>query len=109
MDIKITARHFELTDALRDYAQKEVFTLKRYFDHLISGHIILSVEKHRQIAELVIHVWGTDLASKAESEDMYLAIDEVVEKMERQIKRYKDKLRNHKPNSKVEEQLAAEE
>jgi len=109
MDIKITARRFELTDALRDYAQKEAYTLKKYFDHLIRGHLILSVEKHRQIVELVIHVWGTDLASRMESEDMYLAIDGVVEKMERQIKRYKDKLRNHKSNSKVEERLAPEE
>lgn len=109
MDIKITARHFELTDALRDYAQKEVFTLKRYFDHLIRGHMILSVEKYRQAVELVIHVWGTDLASRAESADMYSAIDEVVEKMERQIKRYKAKLRDHKQNSRVEEQLAPEE
>jgi len=109
MDIKITARRFELTDALRDYAQKGVYTLKKYFDHLIRGHMILSVEKHRQIAELVIHVWGTDLASRGESEDMYLAIDGVVEKMERQIKRYKDKLRNYKSNLKMEERPAPEE
>jgi putative sigma-54 modulation protein len=109
MEIKITARHFELTDALRNYVQKEVFTLKKYFNHLIRGHMILSVEKHRQIAELVIHVWGTDLAGKGESEDMYLAIDEAVEKMERQVKRYKDKLRNHKSNSKIEERLVSGE
>ena len=108
MDIRITARHFELTDALRDYAQREVATLKKYFNHLIRGHMILSLEKHRQIAELVIHVWGTDLASRSESGDMYLAIDEVVEKMEKQIKRYKAKHQNHKPDFKVEERLSSE-
>lgn len=96
MEVRVTARHFELTEALQGYAQREYKKLERYFNHIFDGHMILSIEKYRQIAELQVKVYGTTLTATAASDEMYTSIDQVVEKMERQIKRYKGKLTNHK-------------
>ena len=107
MEVRVTARHFELTEALQSHAQKQFQRLKRYFNHIVDGHMILSIEKYRQMAELQVKVYGTVLTAKAASNEMYTSIDQVVEKMERQIKRYKGKLTNHKV--KKEEEVTEED
>jgi putative sigma-54 modulation protein len=96
MRINITARHFELTQALEDHVRDRLWTLKKYFDRLINAHVILSVEKYRQIAEITLKVSRLTLASKEESENMYTSVDHAVDKLERQVKRYKGRLANHK-------------
>jgi putative sigma-54 modulation protein len=96
MEIRIAARHFELTDNLRKFAEDEIKRLEKYYDHIIDTHLTLSVEKSRQIAELSVKVYGTILSSKAKSFDMYAAVEQVMSKMETQIKKYKSKLRDKK-------------
>ena len=96
MQIKVTARHFDLTDNLNSYATDEIKRLEKYFDHIIDAHLTMSIEKNRQIADLSVKVYGTTLTSKAKTYDMYLAIEQVVSKMETQIKRYKAKLKEKK-------------
>lgn len=96
MEIRTTARHFELTDNLRKFAEEEVKRLEKYYDNIIDTHLTMSVEKSRQIAELTLKVYGTTLMSKAKAYDMYVAIEQVIAKMEGQVKKYKAKLRDKK-------------
>ncbi|HEX38217.1 MAG TPA: ribosome-associated translation inhibitor RaiA [Candidatus Cloacimonetes bacterium] len=101
MQITITARHFELTDPIKEYAEGAIRGLKKYFDHIIIAEMILQVEKNRNIAELNLRVKKLTLVAKARENDMYTAIDSVVRKMERQIKRKIGKMKNHHSNGKV--------
>jgi putative sigma-54 modulation protein len=96
MQIRTTARHFDLTDDLRDFAEKHVQRLARYFDHIIDSHLILETEKSRKTAELKLKVYGTVLTSKHKSFDMYDSVEKVIDKMEGQLKRYKGKLQDKK-------------
>jgi putative sigma-54 modulation protein len=96
MEIRITARHFELTDNLKKFAEDEIKRLEKYYDHIIDCHLTMSVEKSRQISELTVKVYGTVLTSKAKAFDMYMAVEQVISKMETQIKKYKSKLREKK-------------
>lgn len=96
MEIRTTARHFQLTDNLRNFAEDEIKRLEKYYDHIIDTHLTMSLEKSRQIAELTVKVYGTVLTSKAKAFDMYVAVEQVITKMESQIKKYKAKLREKK-------------
>jgi putative sigma-54 modulation protein len=96
MQVKVTARHFDLTDNLNNYALEEIKRLEKYYDHIIDANLTMTIEKNRQIAELSVKVYRTTLTSKAKTYDMYLAIEQVVSKMETQIKRYKAKLKSKK-------------
>jgi len=98
MQITITARHFELTSSVKEYAETEIRGLKKYFDQIIIADMILRVEKNRNIAELHIQVKKLNLICKAREKDMYTAIDNAVKKMERQIKHYVGKLQRHHSN-----------
>jgi putative sigma-54 modulation protein len=101
MEIRTTARHFELTDNLKKFAEEEIKRLEKYYDHIIDCHLTMSVEKSRQIAELTVKVYGTVLSSKAKAFDMYVAVEQVISKMESQIKKYKAKLREKKTAKKA--------
>lgn len=92
MKITTTSRHYEMTPALREYAEGKIEHLKTYFDHLVSAHIIFALEKYRHQVEVTIHANGKDFAAHDESEDMYTSVDRVAEKLERQIRKYKGKL-----------------
>ena len=96
MEIRISARHFELSDNLKDFSEEEINRLQKYYSNIINAELTMSVEKSRQIAELSVKVYGTLLTSKAKAFDMYLAVEQVVTKMERQIKKYKGKLKDKK-------------
>jgi putative sigma-54 modulation protein len=96
MKIIVTARHFDLNENLNNYATNEIKRLEKYFDHIIEAHLTMSVEKTRQISDLSVKVYGTVLTSKAKTYDMYIAIEQVVSKMESQIKKYKSKLKDKK-------------
>ncbi|MBI4668390.1 MAG: ribosome-associated translation inhibitor RaiA [Elusimicrobia bacterium] len=91
MRIHITARNIDLTRAIADYLNRKVNRLERYFDHLVWANAILWVEKHRQLAEIVIHSPLHTLRAKEEAGDLYTAIDLVVGKMEKQLKKLKEK------------------
>ncbi|UCB53171.1 MAG: ribosome-associated translation inhibitor RaiA [Candidatus Zixiibacteriota bacterium] len=96
MQIRTTARHFDLTDDLKDHAEKQVAKLSRYFNHIIDSHLIMEMQKSRMTAELKIKVYGTVLTSKHRSFDMYDSVERVIGKMEVQLKRYKERLQDKK-------------
>ena len=96
MDIITTARHFEMTDEVRAHAQKRMEKLQRYLGDTDDVHLILTVEKYRKIAEFTIHLRGNEIVSRGVSEEMLVAIDRAIERVERQIKRLKSRQRNRK-------------
>ncbi|MCX5779144.1 MAG: ribosome-associated translation inhibitor RaiA [Elusimicrobia bacterium] len=96
MQINITARHLNLTEPLADYVRKKVERCERYFDHVAWAQAILSVEKYRQVAEIVIHAGKTIFRSKEESIDLYAAIDLAVDKMDKQLKKHKEISKVHR-------------
>lgn len=96
MQINLTARHLDITDALRSYVQNKFERLERHFDHMTNVHVILSVEKLRQKAEASFHISGHDVYAESEHEDMYAAIDGLVDKLDRQVLKHKEKMKNHR-------------
>ena len=93
MRINITARHFKLNDELKQYAETEVYRLKKYYEPIIDCDIILSWQKKMRNAEINIAVYGTTLTAHEQSEDMKKSIDRAVDKLERQVKKYKSRIR----------------
>jgi len=102
MRITFTARHFQPSERLKEYANKEVARLKKYYDDILETEIILDFIKQQQIAEIIIKVYGTRLAIKEKSEDMYKSITLAVDKLERKLKRYKGKTRHFEKERIVE-------
>ncbi|UCC44433.1 MAG: ribosome-associated translation inhibitor RaiA [Candidatus Zixiibacteriota bacterium] len=98
MQKSITARHFDLTPELRNHADIEIDGLTRYFDNIISAELILDKERHRQKAELKVKVYKETLAGTGETDDMYNSIAMAVDKVKGQLKRYKGKLKDKKPD-----------
>lgn len=95
MQINITGHHVDTTPALREYISGKFERLERHFDNMTNIHVILSVEKDRQKAEATIHVSRGNIFADSEHEDMYAAIDALIDKLDRQIKKHKEKLSDH--------------
>jgi putative sigma-54 modulation protein len=98
MQINISGHHLEITDAIKKYSEEKLAKIKHHFDQVININMILEVEKDAQIAEATIHISGADLFAKAESSDMYVSIDQMVNKLDAQIRKHKEKLNNHRKN-----------
>lgn len=97
MTVEITARHMEATPALQEYARRKADGLKSDFPRVESIHVILDVQKHRHIAEVVVQARQRFRSEAAETADnMKSAIDAAVEKTERQLSRLRDKVQDHK-------------
>lgn len=95
MQLNITGHHVDITDSMRDYVTSKLERLERHFDSVTNVHVILSVEKLRQKAEATVHVTGGNLFAEAENEDMYAAIDALADKLDRQVKKHKEKVKDH--------------
>ena len=95
MQLNITGQHIDLTEAMQEYVRTKIAKLERYFDNVTNVHVILSVEKKNQKAEATVHVAGGDLFAESTDENMYAAIDSLVDKLDRQIKKHKEKLTDH--------------
>lgn len=95
MQITISGHHVEITDALRGYVTSKLEKLERHFDQVSNIDVILSVEKLVQKAEATVPVNGQNLFANAEDQDMYAAIDALVDKLDRQIIKRKEKVTNH--------------
>lgn len=95
MQINLTGHHLDVTPPLRQYVNEKLERLERHFDNVTNVHVILSVQKLRQKAEATIHVSGGNLFADAESDDMYAAIDALIDKLDRQIVRHKEKMTDH--------------
>ena len=92
MQINITGHHVELTDALNEYVHSKFDKLERHFDNITNAQVVLSVEKQRQVAEADIHIAGGQLVATHEHDDMYAAIDGLVDKLDRQTIQHKEKM-----------------
>ncbi|MCK8824096.1 ribosome hibernation-promoting factor, HPF/YfiA family [Fuchsiella alkaliacetigena] len=101
MKFIIRGKNIEITDALREYVEEKVGKLERYFDDVpaIEAHISLEVEKERHIVEVTVHIDGLMLRGEEVTGDMYASIDGVIDKLERQTRKYKTKI-----NRKIHEQ-----
>ncbi|MDH5436434.1 MAG: ribosome-associated translation inhibitor RaiA [Gammaproteobacteria bacterium] len=95
MQIELSGQHVEVTDAIRNYVNDKFEKLQRHFDHMTNIHTVISVEKTRQKAEATIHLSGNSIFAEAENENMYAAIDSLVDKLDRQIRKHKEKITDH--------------
>ena len=84
-----------ITPALRSYIESKFERLERHFEQMTNVHVILSIEKERQKAEATIHVNRGNIYADSQHEDMYAAIDALIDKLDRQVKKHKEKLTNH--------------
>jgi putative sigma-54 modulation protein len=91
MNLNITGHHLEVTPAIRDYATSKFSKIKRHFDNVIDVNVILSVEKLRQKAEATVHISGKDVFVECDDENLYAAIDALVDKLDRQVMKHKEK------------------
>lgn len=101
MQVQISGHHVDLTDPLRNHVNQKIERIERHFDHITNAHVTLTVEKNRNKAEANMHVSGAEIFAAAESEDMYAAIDHLMDKLDRQIIKHKEKLKSHKGASTV--------
>ena len=92
MQINVSGHHVDLTPALRDYVINKLSRLQRHFDNITNTDVTLTVEKLVQKAEASVHVAGADLFAAAESTDMYAAIDDLTDKLDRQLLKHKEKI-----------------
>ncbi len=99
MQLNLTGHHVEITPPLREYIENKLQRLTRHFDHVLDVHCILTVEKLRHKAEATVHVSGSTLFADAIADDMYAAIDALADKLDRQVRRHKEKLTNHHPRN----------
>ncbi len=91
MQMNITGHHVELTEPLKDYVKSKFDKLERHVDNISNVQVTLSIQKQRQIAEATLHLSGADIHANAEHEDMYASIDGLIDKLDRQILKYKEK------------------
>jgi putative sigma-54 modulation protein len=100
MNLTISGHHLELTPAIREYVQNKLERITRHFDHVIDIAVILTVDKlpekeKRQKAEINLHVRGKDLHVESIAVDLYAAIDTLIDKLDRQVIKYKTKMQDH--------------
>jgi len=100
MNFTISGHHLELTPAIREYVQSKLERIKRHFDQVIDISVILTVDKitekeKRQKAEINLRVKGKDLHAESIAHDLYAAIDALIDKLDRQVIKYKDKMQDH--------------
>ena len=92
MNLNVSGHHLEVTPALRSYLQSKLGRISRHFDQVLDAHVILTVSKMRQKAEVTLHVRGKELHCESEEDDLYAAIDLLADKLDRQVLRYKGRL-----------------
>ncbi len=95
MQVNLTGHHVEITAALKDYLNSKLTRIERHFESVTSINCILTVEKNRHKAEAKVNVAGGTLFAENEEDDMYAAIDGMIDKLDRQIVKHKEKLTDH--------------
>lgn len=106
MQVTVTFRHMDSSDPIRTYAEEKVGRMKKYIDEPIDAHVVLSVDsKIRHLAEVTMVAKGITIKAREATEDMYAAIDAVADKIDRQLKKYKEKIKRHKPLSEKERRV----
>jgi putative sigma-54 modulation protein len=92
MNLNITGHHVAVTPSLRDYLTSKLNRVTRHFDHVIDMNVVMSVEKLRQKVEANVHVAGREIHAACEDENLYAAIDELADKLDRQVVRHKERI-----------------
>ena len=110
MTITIAGRHFDVTEGLKSHIDAKFDRLRDHFDDEITADVVLSVEKHRHIAEVTMHVNGLHVHGREITGDMYSSVDDVIHKIDKQLRKYKNRIssaqhRNRKPLHEVEHHL----
>ena len=95
MQLSVTGHHVEITAAMRSYVEKKLDRIVRHFDHVIDMHFVLTVEKLLHKAEATLRVRGETIHALASEGDMYAAIDALADKLERRVRKHKEKLTDH--------------
>jgi putative sigma-54 modulation protein len=101
MQLNITFRQFGSSDALKEYAKEKVERVNKYLDRAGEAHVVLSLERHLHHAEITIHSGSWVLRGRDKSEDMYASIDLAMDKIENQLRKYKEKIKNHHGRERV--------
>ncbi len=96
MQYSVTFRHMEASDHLKEYGREKLLRLEKYLDAVIDAEVVMTVEKFRHKAEVLVTSDGLKIKAEEETEDMYSALDMVVDKLEKQIKRRREKQKSHK-------------
>lgn len=96
MNLQLTGHHLDITPAIRDYVTAKLDRITRHFDHVIDVTVVLAVDKLQHEAEGTLHVRGKDLHAKCADADMYAAIDGLADKLDRQVVKYKELLKDHR-------------
>jgi putative sigma-54 modulation protein len=95
MQINLTGHHVDLTDSLKAYVNEKIQKLERHFDKVTDTHVILTVENNRHKAEATVNMSGNNIYADCIEDDMYASIDGLVSKLDRQVVKHKEKIKNH--------------
>lgn len=99
MQINVSGHHLDVTPAIRSYVETKLDRLERHFDRITNINVILTVEKQRQKAESTVRISGGEVFADSESDDLYAAIDMLVDKLDRQLIKQKEKIKDRKQRS----------
>ena len=97
MNVQQTGQHVDITPAIRDYVTSKLARINRHFDHVIDVNVIMTVEKLDQKVEANVHLSGKDIHVQSSEEDMYAAIDSLIDKLDRQVIRHKERFQERHP------------
>jgi len=95
MQINLTGHHIDITDSLRSYVEEKMARIERHFDKVTNSHVILTVESVRHKAEATINMRGNNVFAESTEDNMYAAIDSLMDKLDRQVKKHKEKITDH--------------
>jgi putative sigma-54 modulation protein len=101
MNLQISGHHVEVTAALKEYVNQKLEPVLRHFDKVTGVSVVLSVEKLKQKAEVTVHVPGKDIHVENDGEDLYAVIDELFDKLDRQVQKHKQKIQDHHRGEKI--------
>lgn len=99
MNLQLTGHHLEITPPIRDYVMKKLNRINRHFDHVIDVSVVLAVDKLAQKVEATVHLRGKDLHAECIDPDMYAAIDGLADKLDRQVVKYKEQIKNRRTDA----------
>ena len=99
MNLHLSGHHLEITESMRNYITGKLDRVTRHFDHVIDVNMILSVEKLKQKVEANVHLSGKNIFVESHDADMYAAIDSLIDKLDRQIIKHKEKHGNRRGNA----------
>jgi putative sigma-54 modulation protein len=96
MNLQLTGQHVEITPAIRNYVLSKLERINRHFDHVIDVNVVMTIEKLDQKIEANVHLSGKDIHVEANDADMYAAIDNLTDRLDRQILKHKERFQVHK-------------